>query len=127
MLEVYQAHQRYEQAQAELKVLDEQVMPEAVTAVKQTQTAFREGDVSYLVVLQASRQLLDSRMRRHQLHGELRRAWAELERSVAQHIVCDSSPEPVEGIPVEEIPAGMESAEDEEQPLTCIIEAPSPG
>jgi cobalt-zinc-cadmium efflux system outer membrane protein len=126
MLEVHQAHQRYEQAQAELEVLDEQVMPEIEIAIKQIETAFREGDVSYLVVLQASRQLLDSRTRRHQLHGELRRAWAELERSVAQHIVAETPPEAVEGIPVEEIPMGMEAAEDEEPP-TCTIEAPSPG
>lgn len=93
-LEVHQAYVRYEQARAELQVLDERVMPEVDTGVQRAESAFREGDASYLVVLQASRQLFDSHARRHQLHGDLRRAWAELERSVGRHIPIEPASSP---------------------------------
>ncbi|MFO0911904.1 MAG: TolC family protein [Pirellulales bacterium] len=93
MLEVHQAHLRYEQARAELQVLDDRVMPEVETGIRRAESAFREGDAGYLVVLQASRQLLDSLARREQLRGEIRRAWAELERSVGRHIPPQSAAE----------------------------------
>jgi cobalt-zinc-cadmium efflux system outer membrane protein len=90
MLEVHQAHLRYEQASEELQVLEDRVMPEVETGIRRAEAAFREGDAPYLVVLQASQQLLNSLARREQLHGELRRTWAELERSVGRHIVPPS-------------------------------------
>jgi cobalt-zinc-cadmium efflux system outer membrane protein len=105
MLEVHQAHLRYEQAQAELQVLDATVMPEVETGIKRAESAFREGDAPYLVVLQASRQLLDSLARREQLHGEVRRAWAELERSVGRHIHVETPADPKNASAAEEIDA----------------------
>lgn len=86
ILEVRQAHLQYDQAAAELVVLNEKVMPEVGIAIERAETAFREGDTPYLVVLEASRQLLDSHARREQLHGQLRRTWAELERSVGRRL-----------------------------------------
>jgi cobalt-zinc-cadmium efflux system outer membrane protein len=103
MLEVHQAHLRYEQARAELQVLDDRVMPEVETGIRRAESAFQEGDAPYLVVLQASRQLLDSLARREQLHGEIRRAWAELERSVGRHIPPPSAADAGNATGAEEI------------------------
>jgi cobalt-zinc-cadmium efflux system outer membrane protein len=43
--------------------------------------------------LETTRQLLDSRLRQEQLRAELRRAWADLERSVGRRL--DAEP-PIE-------------------------------
>lgn len=86
VLDVHQAHYRYNQARAELEVLDKQVRPEVETAIQRMEKAYRDGHVPYAVVLETTRQLLDSRVRQHQLHAEVRRAWAELERSVGRHL-----------------------------------------
>ncbi|MCI0461463.1 MAG: TolC family protein [Gemmataceae bacterium] len=87
VLDVYQAHYRYAQAGAELEVLDARVLPEVKDAIRRTELAYREGNTPYVVVLETTRQLLDSRLRWHQLQAELRRAWAELERSVGRRLL----------------------------------------
>ena len=86
VLDVRQAQLRYAQARAELEVLDGQTRPEVTAAIQRAASAYRDGDVGYIVVLQTSRQLIDAELRQVQLHAELRRAWAELERSVGRHL-----------------------------------------
>ena len=86
VLDVRQAHLRYAQARAELEVLDGQTRPEVAAAIERASAAYRDGDVGYILVLQTSRQLIDTELRQEQLHAELRRAWAELERSVGRHL-----------------------------------------
>ena len=86
VLDVRQAHLRYAQARAELAVLDGETWPEVAAAIERAETAYSDGDVGYIVVLQTSRQLIDTELRKEQLHAELRRAWAELERSVGRHL-----------------------------------------
>lgn len=86
VLEVRQAHLRYAQAKAELEVLDRETRPEVTAAIQRASAAYRDGDVGYIVVLQTTRQLIDTELRQEQLHAELRRAWAELERSVGRHL-----------------------------------------
>jgi cobalt-zinc-cadmium efflux system outer membrane protein len=90
VFDVHQAHFRHAQARAELGVLQGKVLPEADAAIQRAQSAYREGNAPYVVVLEATRQLLDSRLRREVLHADLRRAWADLERSVGRHL--DSPP-----------------------------------
>lgn len=85
-LDVYQAHLRFAQSQAELNVLNEQVRPQVEKAIRQTENAYLEGNTPYVVVLQTTQQLIDSRFREVQLQTDLRRAWAELERSVGRHL-----------------------------------------
>jgi len=90
LLDVHQAHFRYAQARAEMEVLDAQVRPEVEATIRRAESAYREGDTSYVVVLETTRQLLDSRLRQEQLRAELRRAWAELERSVGRRLGAPS-------------------------------------
>lgn len=86
VMEVRQAYQRYRQALAELMFFEENLRPELDAAMRRAEEAFREGETSYIVVLETSRRLLDGRSREVQLHAELRRTWAELERSVGRRL-----------------------------------------
>lgn len=84
--DVHQSFTRFSQGQAELAILNEQVLPQVEKAILQTEKAYRGGDTNYAVVLQSTQQLIDSRFREVQLQADLRRAWAELERSVGRHL-----------------------------------------
>ncbi len=86
VLDVHLAHARYGQARAEIAVLDEKTRPEAEAAIRRAESAYREGNTPYVVVLETTRQLLDTRLRQALLEAELRRAWAELERSVGRRL-----------------------------------------
>jgi cobalt-zinc-cadmium efflux system outer membrane protein len=86
VLDVQQAHVRYGQARAEIDVLQQQVEPQVEAAIRRAESAYREGGTLYVVVLETTRQLLDTHLRREQLKGDLRRAWADLERSVGCHL-----------------------------------------
>jgi cobalt-zinc-cadmium efflux system outer membrane protein len=86
VLDVRAAHFRYTQARTESEFLDQKVRPEVEAAIRRAEAAYREGNTSYVVTLETTRQLLDSRLRQEQLRAELRRAWAELERSVGRRL-----------------------------------------
>jgi cobalt-zinc-cadmium efflux system outer membrane protein len=86
VLDVHQAHVRYTQARTEIEFLEQKVRPEVEAAIRRAEAAYREGNTSYVVTLETTRQLLDSRLRQEQLRSELRRAWAELERSVGRRL-----------------------------------------
>ncbi len=112
IFDVQQAHYRYTQARAELEILDTKVRPESERAIRRAEEAYREGNTPYVVVLQTTQQLIDARMRLAVLHGELRRAWAELERSVGHHLEAppysldDQAPPPT---PLAPLPPDKES------------------
>lgn len=82
ILEVRLAYQRYLQAVSELSYFEDHVQPENTAAMRRSELSFREGDTSYVMVLETSRRLLDGRIRAEQLNAEVRRTWSELERSV---------------------------------------------
>jgi len=98
ILDVHQAHFLFEQARSELDILDGKVLPEANEVVKRAERAYREGDTPYVVVLEATRQILASLNRREQLRVNLRRACAELERSVGRRLET-ASPRATLGAP----------------------------
>lgn len=86
VLDVQRAHLLYRQACAEIDVLRTKVRPEVERAIERGEAAFKEGNVNYLIVLETTRQLLDTMLREAILSGDLRRTWAELERSVGQRL-----------------------------------------
>ncbi len=100
ILDVRDAHLRYVQALAEMDIVRRSVLPEVEAGVQRAETAYREGEAGYIVVLESTRQLLDSHLRREQLQADMRRAWAELERSVGRRLV----PTPLPQQPPEQIP-----------------------
>lgn len=86
ILDVRLALARFQQARAEYDILMKQVRPEVEATIGRAEKAYREGNTTYVVVLEATRQELDSIGRRAILHAELRRSWAELERSVGRRL-----------------------------------------
>ena len=86
ILDVQRANLQFQQACAELEVLRVRVRPEVEAAIRRAQRAYQEGNVNYLIVLETTRQLLDSYLREAQLHGDLRRTYAELERSTGRRL-----------------------------------------
>ncbi len=86
ILDVQRASLQYQQGAAELKVLLTRVRPEVEAALGRAQAAYQEGNVAIFIVLETTRQLLDNYLREAQLHGDLRRFWAELERSVGRRM-----------------------------------------
>jgi len=92
ILDVQRSALQYRQACAELDVLLNKVRPEVEGNVRRAQAAYQEGNVAIFVVLEATRQLLDNYLREAVLHGDLRRFWAELERSVGRRFAPPSPP-----------------------------------
>ncbi len=84
--DVRTAHARYHQARAELDQLRAKTRPEVGGTIRQAETAFKEGNATYLIVLEANRQLIATDAREAQLAADLRRAWAELERAVGRRL-----------------------------------------
>lgn len=86
ILDVNRACFQYQQSLAELEVLRRKVRPEIEGAVRRAQAAYQEGNVAIFIVLETTRQRLDTDLRLAYLHGDLRRFWAELERSVGRNL-----------------------------------------
>jgi cobalt-zinc-cadmium efflux system outer membrane protein len=86
LFDVRRSFAQYQQARAELEILEGRVIPEVSRAIGRSERAYREGNASYVIVLETTRQLLDSYQRRAILHADLRRFWAELERSVGHKL-----------------------------------------
>ena len=94
ILDVQRANLLYQQAAAEHDFVLNKVRPEVETAIRLAQAAYREGGVTYLIVLEVSRQLLDNYLREATLQADLRRTWAELERSVGRKLPPAPVPSP---------------------------------
>ena len=93
-LDVQRAYLQYRQGVTELSVLRTKVRPEVETAIRRAEAAYREGNATIFVVLETTRQLLDSRLREAVLVGDLRRFWAELERSAGKRLAPPTLPAP---------------------------------
>jgi outer membrane protein, heavy metal efflux system len=86
ILDVQRSYLQYRQACAELDMLRTRVRPEVETAIRRAQTAYQEGTTTIFIVLETTRQLLDNALRDAVLTADLRRFWAELERSVGRRL-----------------------------------------
>lgn len=84
--EVRDAMARLEQARKSLSILRTGLKPLVEQAIGQTETAYRNGDASYLNVLETTRQKFDAILREREAEAALARAHAELERSVGKKI-----------------------------------------
>ena len=86
ILEVREAYARVEQARHDLAAWRTQIRPAMEEAVTLSERAYRAGETPLLQVLDANRQLLEAQVREAQVASELRRARAELERSVGRRL-----------------------------------------
>jgi outer membrane protein, heavy metal efflux system len=83
-LEVSEAHLRREQAAQSVAEWEGKVLPALEAAMENARSAYAKGDVSYLFVLESSRQAVDAEARRADLRTDLLRAEAELDRSIGK-------------------------------------------
>ncbi|WP_040889946.1 TolC family protein, partial [Zavarzinella formosa] len=90
--EVRLAAVRYEQARSEYEILLGKVKSEAEAGIQRSQKAYEDGNAGYLIVLETTRQLIDTNNREAQLKADLQRAWAELERSVGRRLLFETPP-----------------------------------
>ena len=104
-LEVRRAYLQHEQSRVTLEHVRKVIRPEVDAAIKQTQIAYREGNTTYVVVLEATRQLLDSYLREAQLQTDHWRATAELERAVGRRLVAIAPATELESPPHPEVVA----------------------
>ncbi len=85
---------RYEQARSEYAGLVAKVKIEVEAAIQRSQKAYEDGNAGYLIVLETTRQLIDTNNREAQLKADLQRAWADLERSVGRRLFFETPPTP---------------------------------
>ena len=81
-LEVQQAHARFEQARETYQSWHDRILPPLQQAVHQAGKAYEAGDVSYSFVLEAQRRHVEALLHDAEAAAEMRRAAAELDRSI---------------------------------------------
>ncbi|MBS1828581.1 MAG: TolC family protein [Acidobacteria bacterium] len=84
--EVRDALARREQAHASRQLLRTSLRPAVDAAIAQMEAAYRNGDASFLNVLEATRQKFDVQLRELDAEAALARAHAELERSIGKKL-----------------------------------------
>jgi len=84
------AFRQLNQVQANLNILETEVLPNLSEAVEISKKGFADGGTDYLLVLQTTTQYLDARSRILDQRAAMRRAIAELERSVSRSVLADS-------------------------------------
>ncbi|PPD31712.1 MAG: transporter, partial [Methylomonas sp.] len=85
-LDVREAHARLQQASESLKQWQQTILPPLRIAIQDAENAYAAGNVTYLFVLETQRRWLDAQLKTAQAAADLRRARAELERSVGQRL-----------------------------------------
>ena len=94
ILDVQRAYVLYQQAAAEHEYVVKTIRPQVEDAIRLAQAAYQRGNATYLITLEATRQLLDNYLREATLQADLRRTWAELERSVGRKLPPAPAPSP---------------------------------
>jgi cobalt-zinc-cadmium efflux system outer membrane protein len=81
-LEVAEAREQLVQAQDVLRKLRDEVLPPLQRAGALAEDQYKKGEVAYLFVLEQTRGLIDAQLRIVDAEAAIRRAQAQLERSV---------------------------------------------
>jgi|SRR5262245_7960300 len=90
ILEVRQAYAQHAQAATDYQQWTEEIRPTVEEAVRRAENTYKEGGASLVLVLETTRQLIETRAREAQLKADLTRAWAELERAVGRRVATES-------------------------------------
>jgi len=85
-LEVRNSHTQVLQASENLATLQNEILPALREAGELARRNYENGGTPYFLVLQTTGQYLDARLRELQLAADLRRALAELDRSVGRKV-----------------------------------------
>ncbi len=85
-LDVRTARTQLKQARENLDLLQTEILPALQEAQRLAQRNYEDGGTTYFLVLQTTGSYLDSRTREYLLMADVRRATAELERSVGMRL-----------------------------------------
>jgi len=85
-LDVAEAYTRYEQIWKSYRIWNTDMLPSLEQAVKLVQESYRRGDISYLPVLEAMRQLTNGKLRKAEIEADLRRSVSQLNYSIGKNI-----------------------------------------
>lgn len=99
VMEVQTAYSQSQQATDNLSILRSDVLTSLQQAVGLAEKAYVDGGAPYFLVLQTTSQFLDSRTQELQLVADLRRAQANLDRSVGRNLARSGQQEVV--VPLE--------------------------
>ncbi len=92
VLEVREAHTRLTQAQESHEQWQKNILPPLEDSARLAEKSYAAGNVARLFVLEMDRKLSDARLKAATAAADVRRARAELERSVGQRLEGDASP-----------------------------------
>ena len=86
-LDVSEAYARYDLAFKSYQLWNSNVLPPLERAVNLSQDSYGTGDVSYLPVLEATRQMLDAKLRKAEVEAELRRSVSQLNFRIGKQVL----------------------------------------
>ena len=92
VLEVRDAHTRLAQAQESHEQWQKNILPPLEESARLAEKSYAAGNVTYLFVLENNRKISDARLKAATAASDVRRARAELERSVGQRLESNASP-----------------------------------
>lgn len=81
-LDVTEAYNRYEETYKSYETWNNGVIPALEEAVRLVQLTYERGDISYLPVLEALRQLVNGKLRKAEIEAELRRSISQLNYTI---------------------------------------------
>lgn len=91
VLEVREAHTRLAQAQESHDQWQTHILPQLEESARLAEKSYAAGNVTYLFVLENNRKVSDARLKAAIAAADVRRARAELERSVGQRLESNAS------------------------------------
>jgi cobalt-zinc-cadmium efflux system outer membrane protein len=86
-LDLTESFARYEMAWQSYQLWHTNVLPPLEQAVKLSGNSYQTGDVSYLPVLEATRQMLDAQVRQAEVEAELRKAVSQLNFRIGKKVI----------------------------------------
>jgi cobalt-zinc-cadmium efflux system outer membrane protein len=96
-LEVRTALTQLEQALEQRQLVEQRILPAIAEAGQLARRNYEDGGVPYFLVLQTTAQFVDAQLRHMEAAASVRRAYAELERSVGRTLApADTQPEEVD-------------------------------
>lgn len=109
-LDVRNAHTQLVQASENLQAVRSEILPTLREAEELARRNYENGGTPYFLVLQTTGQYLDARLRESQLAADLRRAIAELDRSVGHRVSDVTAPTELPLVPPVEAAAQMDNS-----------------
>lgn len=91
--ELRQQFTRYQQSCTELNILTQHLKPLADQAIESAKTSYEKGDISYLTMLESSKQLIDTQLQEAILNGSIYKAWAEIDRGSGNQLSRTNQPD----------------------------------